>query len=220
MTSVRSIVLEGPDPARAEEFYAEVFGPDAPVRVRGSEEPTSGFRGFALSPVVPRPADVDRLVDAALRAGASVLKPATRSLWGYGGVFRAPDGAIWKVATPTKKDTGPPTGRIDAVVLLLGAQDVAASKQFYLDRGLAVARSFGRRYVEFDGPSGSVTLALYGRRALAKDVGVAADGTGSHRLVIAAEGGPFTDPDAFTWEAASAADAAMPDHVRQLNREI
>jgi hypothetical protein len=210
MPSIRSIVLEGPDPTLAEEFYAAVFGPDAPVRVRDSREPTSGFRGFVLSPVVPRPADVDRLVDAALRAGATVLKPATRSLWGYGGVFQAPDGAIWKVATSAKKDTGPPTGRIDSVVLLLGAADVIASKRFYVDRGLPVAKSFGRKYVEFDTPSDPVTLALYGRRALAKDVGVPADGTGSHRFVIVGEGGPFTDPDAFAWEAASTSDAAAP----------
>ncbi len=38
-------------------------------------------------------------------------------------------------------------------------------------------------------------LALYGRRALAKDAGVAPDGTGSHRIVIGSEAGPFTDPD-------------------------
>jgi hypothetical protein len=210
MTSIASIVLEGPEPALAEEFYAAVFGPDAPVRVRDSKEPTSGFRGFVLSPVVPRPADVDRLVDAAHRAGATVLKPATRSLWGYGAVFHAPDGAIWKVATSAKKDAGPPTGRIDSLVLLLGAEDVIASKRFYVDRGLPVAKSFGRRYVEFDTPSDAVTLALYGRRALAKDVGVPADGTGSHRFVIVGEGGPFNDPDAFAWEAASTSDAAAP----------
>lgn len=35
----------------------------------------------------------------------------------------------------------------------------------------------------------------------AKDACVSADGTGSHRLVIASETGPFTDPDGFTWEA-------------------
>jgi hypothetical protein len=79
---------------------------------------------------------------------------------------------------------------------------VAASKRFYADRGLAVARSFGRKYVEFDMPSGAVTLALYGRRALAKDAGVAQDGDGSHRLVIGSGAGPFTDPDGFAWETA------------------
>jgi hypothetical protein len=41
------------------------------------------------------------------------------------------------------------------------------------------------------------------RRALAKVAGVSADGTGSHRLTVASDAGPFTDPDGFVWEAAS-----------------
>jgi catechol 2,3-dioxygenase-like lactoylglutathione lyase family enzyme len=122
-------------------------------------------------------------------------------LWGYGGVVRAPDETIWKVATSSKKNTGAPTRQIDQVVLLLGVADVAASKQFYVDRGLAVARSFGRKYVEFATPSTSLKLALYGRRGLAKDAGVPPDGTGSHRIVIGSDAEPFTDPDRFAWEA-------------------
>ena len=118
-------------------------------------------------------------------AGATALKPAAKGFWGYGGVVRAPDGAIWKVATSSKKETGPATRQVDDVVLLLGVADVKASKRFYADRGLAVARSFGSKYVEFASPAGHVKLALYGRRALAKDAGVAPDGSGSHRLVIA-----------------------------------
>ena len=50
-----------------------------------------------------------------------------------------------------------------------------------------MAKSFGRKYVEFDTPSSPVKLALYGRRALAKDAGVSPDGTGSHRIVIGGE---------------------------------
>ena len=46
-------------------------------------------------------------------------------------------------------------------------------------------------------------LALYGHRALAKDAGVPPDGTGSHRLTIGSDAGPFTDPDGFSWEASS-----------------
>jgi hypothetical protein len=45
-------------------------------------------------------------------------------------------------------------------------------------------------------------MALYGRRALAKDAGASPDGTGSHRLVIGSDGGSFTDPDGFAWEPA------------------
>jgi len=46
-------------------------------------------------------------------------------------------------------------------------------------------------------------MNLVRRRALAKDAGVAPDGTGSHRLTIGSEAGPFTDPDGFAWQDAS-----------------
>jgi catechol 2,3-dioxygenase-like lactoylglutathione lyase family enzyme len=95
-------------------------------------------------------------------------------------------------------------------VLLLGVADVAASKKFYVDHGLAVAKSFGRKYVQFATPSGPVKLGLYGRRALAKDAGVPADGTGSHRLTIGSDAGPFTDPDGFAWEAAPLMSQSLP----------
>ena len=116
---------------------------------------------------------------------------------------RAPDGAIWKVATSSKRDTGPATRQVDDVVLLLGVEDVKASKRFYVDRGLTVAKSFGSKYVEFESPATHVKLALYGRRAAAKDAGVPPEGTGSHRIVLGSDTGPFTDPDGFAWEAAS-----------------
>ena len=87
---------------------------------------------------------------------------------------------------------------------------MAASKRFYVDRGLAVAKSFGRKYVEFATPSSPVKLALYARRGLAKDAGVSPEGTGSHRLVIGSDAGPFTDPDGFAWEAARTAAGAGP----------
>lgn len=199
--TIKTVTLEVPDPTVAKAFYASAFGLSQ-VDVRASEAATSGFRGFTLSLVVSQPGTVDGLLGAAVGAGATVLKPAKRSFWGYGGVVRAPDGTIWKVATSSKKDHGPATREVDDVVLLLGVSDVAASKRFYLDHGLTVAKSFGRRYVEFDAPSTSVKLALYGRRALAKDAGVSPDGTGSHRVVIHSDAGSFTDPDGFAWEAA------------------
>jgi uncharacterized glyoxalase superfamily protein PhnB len=202
VTAIESVTLEVPDTMRADAFHAAAFGLRTQVALRASVAPTTGFRGFTLSLVVSQPATVDGLLDAALEAGATPLKPAKKALWGYGGVVRAPDGTIWKVATSSKKDTGPATRQIDDIVLLLGVTDVAASKRFYVDRGLAVARSFGRKYVEFAAPSSHVKLALYGRRALAKDAGVAPDGTGSHRIVMVSDAGRFTDPDGFTWEAA------------------
>ncbi|TMQ94755.1 glyoxalase [Actinomadura soli] len=204
MTSIDSVTLEVADPTAANHFYATAFGLHTQVRVRAAEAPTTGFRGFTLSLTVSQPANVNALIDAALDAGATPLKPVTKSLWGCGGVVQAPDGTIWKVATSAKKDTAPATRRIDDIVLLLGVTDVAASKRFYTGRGLAVAKSFGRMYVEFAAGSSPVKLALFRRRALAKDVGVSPDGTGSHRLVICSSAGPFTDPDGFTWKAAPA----------------
>jgi len=204
MTSIDCVTLEVPDPAAADAFYGAAFGLGAQVGLRASEAPTTGFRGFTVSLVVSQPATVDALIGAALDAGATPLKPAKKSFWGYGGVVQAPDGTIWKVATSSKRNTGPATRQIDEIVLLLGVADVAASKRFYVDHGLEVARSFGRKYVQFD--TTRFKLALYGRHALAKDAGVSPDGTGSHRIVIVSDAGPFTDPDGFAWEAASVKD--------------
>ncbi|MET9410906.1 glyoxalase [Streptomyces sp. NPDC002935] len=204
MTSIASITLEVADPAAAQHFYTTAFGLGSQVRLRASETPTTGFRGFTLALTVSQPADVTSLIDAALKAGATELKPVSKSLWGYGGVVQAPDGTIWKVATSAKKDTGPATGKIDEMVLLLGVEDVKASKRFYVEQGLSVGKSFGGKYAEFTADDSSpVKLALYKRRGLAKDLGVADDGSGSHRLVLGSSAGAFTDPDGFAWEAAS-----------------
>jgi predicted lactoylglutathione lyase len=202
MTSIDAITLEVADSAAAERFYTNAFGLGARLRVRASQEPTTGFRGFTLSLTVSQPADVHTLISAALDAGATALKPVAKSLWGHGGVVQAPDGTLWKVATSAKKDTGPATGQIDNIVLLLGVADVTASRTFYVDRGLTVAKSFRRMYVEF-ATSSSIKLALYRRRALAKDAGVSPDGTGSHRIAVGGAAEPFTDPDGFAWETTS-----------------
>ena len=148
--AITSVTLEVPDPDAAGAFYRAAFGLGTQVRFRASQAPTTGFRGFTLSLVVSQPSTVDTLVGAALDAGATTIKPVKKGFWGHGGVVRAPDGTIWKVATSAKKDTGPATRQIDDIVLLLGTEDVAASKQFYVEQGLTVARSFGSRYVEFD----------------------------------------------------------------------
>jgi hypothetical protein len=204
MASIDSITLEVGDLAAAERFYTDAFGLGSRVRVRASETPTTGFRGFTLSLVVSQPANTRALLDAALAEGATTLKTGSKSFWGFGGVVQAPDGTIWKVATSAKKDSGPATRDVDQVVLLLGAADVAATKRFYVGHGLKVAKSFGKKYVEFDTQPGPVQLALYGHKALAKDAGVPPEGTGSHRVIINSDAGSFTDPDGFAWEACQA----------------
>jgi predicted lactoylglutathione lyase len=199
MVAIESVILEVADIAAAQRFYAAAFGLGPQLRLRESQEPTAGFRGFTLSLVVSQPSTVNSLYRSALDAGAMPLKPASKSFWGYGGVLQAPDGTLWKISTSAKKDTGPATRQIDQMVLLLGVGDVLATKRFYVEHGLDVAKSFGRKYVEFGTPSSAVKLALYGRRAAAKDAGVSPDGCGSHRLVIAGDVGSFADPDGFAW---------------------
>ncbi|WP_086845586.1 glyoxalase [Amycolatopsis kentuckyensis] len=205
MTNIETITLEVADTAAAERFYADAFGLTTQLRFRVADAPSDGFRGFTLSLTVPQPADVDSLIETALKAGATTIKPATKSMWGYGGTVRAPDGTIWKLATSAKKNTGPATRKIDAVVLLLGAADVAASKKFYVEHGMTVGKSFGKMYVEFEAGESPVKLALYRRKALAKDAGVAPEGSGSHRIAVGGAAAAFTDPDGFAWETTASA---------------
>ncbi|TDE23853.1 glyoxalase [Actinomadura sp. 6K520] len=202
MASVEFVTLEVADTAAAERFYTSALDMDKYLRLEASDAATSGFRGFTMSLIVSQPANADAVIDAFLKAGATSLKPAKKSLWGYGGVVQAPDGTVWTVASQSKKDSGPAAREIDETVLQLGVADVAASKQFYVDHGFEVTKSYGRKYVEFATPSSPVKLSLYKRRGLAKVAGVDAEGSGSHRIKIGSAAGPFTDPDGFVWVSA------------------
>jgi hypothetical protein len=209
MQSIDSVTLEVADLVAAQEYYALAFGRDPRIRLRSGDAPTSGFRSFTLSILVDGPASVDDFFGSALAAGAEPLKPAKKQLWGgYSGVVRAPDGTIWKVATEAKRGSGPASRTVDGVALVLGVADMAAAKRLYVERGLTVARSFANKYTEFEAPGESIKLGLYKRRGLARDAGVPAVGSGSHRLAIGPDSGRFTDPDGFAWEAAPTADRA------------
>ncbi|MFI6943063.1 glyoxalase [Streptomyces sp. NPDC050418] len=203
MTSIEYLTIEADDAAAAQRFYADAFGIEKQVRVRASDAPTSGFRGFTVSLVVAQPSIVVGLQEAALKAGATELKPAKKSLWGFGGVVQAPDGTVWQLVSSSKKDTGPDVRKIDEVVVLLGVADMGASKQYYVERGLKVAKSFGGKYAEFDGTGSPVKLSLYPRKGLGKVAGIPTEGSGSHRLALAGGLGAFTDPDGFVWESAA-----------------
>ncbi|MFE9746819.1 glyoxalase [Saccharothrix saharensis] len=203
MAHIDSVTIHVADTEAAERFYAKAFGLGDRLRFRVAQEHTTGFRGFTMALTVAQPSTVDSLIASALDAGATSLKPAAKSFWGYGGVVQAPDGTTWKIATSAKKDTAPATRQVDEVVLLLGVADVAASKRFYVEQGLTVGKSFGRVYVEFAAGTSPVKLALYRRRALAKDVGVSPEGSGSHRITVNGDAGAFTDPDGFPWHAVS-----------------
>ena len=53
MTSIESVTLEVPDPTAADRFYTAAFGLGPQLRLRASEAPTTGFRGFTLSLTCP-----------------------------------------------------------------------------------------------------------------------------------------------------------------------
>ncbi|GGD74713.1 glyoxalase [Microbacterium murale] len=202
MNAIDSITLEVADLSAAEAFCAQAFSLGDRLRLRESDAATSGFRGYTLSLIVSQPANAQLLLDDAIAAGATEIKPAAKSLWGFGGAVQAPDGAVWNIATSSKKDTAPASRTIDSVVLLLGVDDVKASKAFYVERGIPVGKSFGS-YVDFKVSEGSIGLGLYKRAALAKSVAVSPEGSGSHRILIQGALGEVTDPDGFSWEPAS-----------------
>ncbi|MFE9643185.1 VOC family protein [Streptomyces sp. NPDC006365] len=59
----------------------------------------AGFGGIALAHNVRSDAEVDDLLTAAERAGATVTKPAATNVVGfYSGAFTDPDGHAWEIA--------------------------------------------------------------------------------------------------------------------------
>lgn len=198
MTRITQLLLECDDPEPAARFYAEALGLGDRIRTRGTDEPSTGFRGATVSLIVPDPGVVDGLLASGIAAGARTEKPAKRNLFGYGGTLQSPDGTVVTVATSSKKPTGAVPGTIDELVLQLGVTAVVESKEFYVAHGTEVAHSYGRKYASF--ATGDISLALLTRSGLAKAAGVDPEGSGSHRLAIVGDLGELTDPDGFRWE--------------------
>ena len=99
LARIDSITLGAADPEASARFYRDAFDLDGRVRTTMTDAATDGFRGYTVSLVASQPANVTALFDAAVAAGAAILKPLAKSLWGFGGVVQAPDGAIWNLAT-------------------------------------------------------------------------------------------------------------------------
>jgi len=57
------------------------------------------FNGTALAQNVESEARVDEVLQVAVAAGATILKPAEKTFWGgYSGVFADPENNIWEIA--------------------------------------------------------------------------------------------------------------------------
>ncbi|MGI5271772.1 VOC family protein [Nonomuraea sp. CA-218870] len=221
------VTLGAPDVPAARRFYSTALSPavaddDDSVNLDlhgtgrltlsaaeglAAEPVAAGFRGYVLTCVVNQPTEVRTLMDAAVRGGAEVLKPAKKALFGsFSGAFRAPDGAIWKLAAATGKDTGPaaespvPT----ETTLILGVAAPKASKAFYEALGMSVDRDYGSKYVDFHPAKAAARLCLMERGVLARDAGTTRDGGGFPSMILTHTAGSREEVDALLASAAAA----------------
>ncbi|MDE2842331.1 MAG: VOC family protein [Chloroflexota bacterium] len=59
----------------------------------------SGFSGVTLAHNLRSKEEVDELLEVAVAAGATLVKPAQDTFWGgYSGYFSDPDGYLWEIA--------------------------------------------------------------------------------------------------------------------------
>lgn len=57
----------------------------------------SGFAGVAFVYLAKTVDEVPRVLDRAVEAGGTIVKPATRTDWGVAGYFKDPDGHLFEV---------------------------------------------------------------------------------------------------------------------------
>ncbi|GAA2986647.1 VOC family protein [Streptosporangium longisporum] len=172
-----------------------------------AEPAAPGFRGYLLTYVLDRPAEVRALMDAAVRGGAEVLKPARKALFGsFSGVFRAPDGSVWKPVAATGKDTGSAAERPlpTETTLILGVSAPKASKAFYEALGMTADRDYGNKYIDFHPARAAARLCLMERGVLAKDAGITEGGGGLSSTVLTHAAGSRQEVDALLASAAAA----------------
>ena len=75
-------------------YPRESLAADAGVPTEGS-----GFSGVTLAHNVRTREEVDALLDVAVSAGATLVKPAQDTFWGgYSGYFADPEGYLWEIA--------------------------------------------------------------------------------------------------------------------------
>jgi len=76
-----------------------LFGRESLAKDAGVSATGSGFSGFSLAHNVASEAEVDAVLQQAVAAGASLVKPGQKVFWGgYSGYFADPDGYLWEVA--------------------------------------------------------------------------------------------------------------------------
>jgi hypothetical protein len=85
-------------------YGREALAEDAQISPEGN-----GFRGVALAHNLTSEAQVDKLYQEVLSAGATPVKQPQKAFWGgYSGYFADPDGHLWEVAYNPFTWIGPP----------------------------------------------------------------------------------------------------------------
>ena len=75
-------------------YPREALAADVGIGTEGS-----GFSGVTLAHNVRTREEVDSLLDVAVTAGATLIKPAEDTFWGgYSGYFSDPEGYLWEIA--------------------------------------------------------------------------------------------------------------------------
>ena len=238
--SLDIITLGAPDPRTANAFYTSALsttmtGDDLDLHdtgrlaVRqvgeladevGTNPATSGFRGFVLSTIVNQPNEVEALLDLATRNGATVVVPAKKKLFAeFTAVYRAPDGALWKLAAASKKNTAPAGSPIapTETAIYLGVARPTTSKVFYEALGMSVDRDYGDKFVDFTITPGYCRLGLLPRESLAKDAGVDANGNGFSAVVIIHAAASRDDLDTLLKTADTAGGTIIKTATRDRN---
>lgn len=204
--SIDSVVIVVPDSHTTSElstFYSSMFGVDrattdsevasTPARefLTASEwEELVGTSSFepvhspspriALAAITPGPSGVSAIVDAAAEAGAAIVKPAKKQLFGeFAASLRAPDGTTWKIAAASKKDVESPFGELTETAAYLAVSSPKASKDFYRALGMTAEHNYGDTFVDFTVGTHQSRLGLLQVKGLAKDLGVRAQGLGT-----------------------------------------
>ena len=84
-------------------YPREELAKDATVSADGG-----GFEGIALAHNVASEAEVEAVLEQAVAAGATLVKPAQKVFWGgYSGYFSDLDGHLWEVAHNPHMWVGP-----------------------------------------------------------------------------------------------------------------
>jgi catechol 2,3-dioxygenase-like lactoylglutathione lyase family enzyme len=86
-----------------------LYGREALAADAGVPADGHGFAAFALAHNVRSEAEVEAVIQQALDAGATLVKPAQKVFWGgYSGYFKDPEGHLWEVAHNPFFWIGPP----------------------------------------------------------------------------------------------------------------